>query len=51
VFLVARETLDKHAPRQPSAIFAAQQLLNPAAGVEALFRIEWLKFADIRPAR
>jgi hypothetical protein len=48
--LVSRETLDGMIRDQPSAIFAAQQLLNPAAGVEALFRIEWVKFTDIRPA-
>jgi hypothetical protein len=36
--------------RQVGAIFAAQQLLNPAAGVEAMFQEGWLKFTDIRPA-
>lgn len=36
--------------KQPTAILAAQMLLNPAAGVEAMFRKEWLKFTDIRPA-
>lgn len=36
----------------PSGILAAQMLQNPAAGNEALFRIEWLenKFLSIRPA-
>lgn len=33
-----------------SGILAAQMLQNPAAGNEALFRKEWLKFTDIRPA-
>lgn len=36
--------------KTPSAILACQQLLNPAAGNEALFKKEWLKFTDIRPA-
>lgn len=33
----------------PAAIVAAQQLQNPAAGNEAMFRSEWLRFADVRP--
>ena len=33
----------------PAPIVAAQQLQNPAAGNEAMFRKEWLKFADVRP--
>ena len=36
--------------KQPTAILAAQMLLNPAAGVEAMFQKEWLRFTDIRPA-
>lgn len=36
--------------KTPTAILACQQLLNPAAGNEALFKREWLKFIDIRPA-
>lgn len=48
--LVSRETLQQMIRDQPSAIFAAQQLLNPAAGVEALFQAKWLKYTDIRPA-
>jgi hypothetical protein len=36
--------------KQPTAILAAQQLLNPAAGVEAMFQQSWLRFTDIRPA-
>lgn len=34
---------------QISSILAAQMLQNPAAGNEALFRKEWLRFLDIRP--
>lgn len=34
---------------QISSTLAAQMLQNPAAGNEALFRKEWLRFADIRP--
>ena len=35
---------------QGSAILAAQMLQNPAAGQNALFRKEWLRFQDVRPA-
>jgi len=35
---------------QASAIIACQMLLNPAAGTEALFNKDWLRFTDIRPA-
>jgi phage terminase large subunit-like protein len=35
---------------QPTNVLAAQMLQNPAAGNEAMFKKEWLKFADIRPA-
>lgn len=35
---------------QGPAIIAAQQLQNPAAGNEAMFKEEWLKFAEVRPA-
>jgi len=35
---------------QPGKILAAQQLQNPAAGSEASFQKEWLRFADVRPA-
>lgn len=35
--------------RSTEAIIACQMLLNPAAGNEALFRKEWVKFLDIRP--
>ena len=47
---VSRETLQQMIRDQPSAIFAAQQLLNPSAGVEAMFQEKWLKFSDVRPA-
>lgn len=49
VFLTV-EQLAEIRRRQPSAIFAAQQLMNPAAGLEAMFRKEWVRFTDIRPA-
>lgn len=35
---------------QPSKILACQQLQNPAAGNEAMFKRAWLSFLDIRPA-
>lgn len=35
---------------QTSAVLAAQMLQNPAAGNEAMFKKEWLRFSDIRPA-
>lgn len=34
---------------QTLPVLAAQMLLNPAAGSEATFRREWLRFLDIRP--
>lgn len=49
VFLT-QQALDVIRRDQPSAIFAAQQLMNPAAGLEAMFRKEWPRFTDIRPA-
>lgn len=49
VFL-SQLALDTIRRDQPSAIFAAQQLMNPAAGLEAMFRKEWPRFTDIRPA-
>jgi phage terminase large subunit-like protein len=36
--------------KQGPATVACQQLMNPAAGNEAMFRKEWLSFADVRPA-
>lgn len=35
---------------QVSSTLAAQMLQNPAAGNQAMFKQEWLRFADIRPA-
>jgi phage terminase large subunit-like protein len=35
---------------QPTNVLAAQMLQNPAAGNEAMFKREWLKFLDIRPS-
>ena len=35
---------------QASAIIACQMLLNPAAGTEAMFQKEWVKFTEIRAA-
>jgi hypothetical protein len=34
----------------PSHILAAQMLQNPAAGNEAMFKKEWLRWTEIRPA-
>jgi hypothetical protein len=36
--------------KQSAANLACQQLMNPAAGNQAMFRKEWLEFIDIRPA-
>lgn len=36
--------------KQTTAVLAAQMLQNPAAGNNAIFSKEWLKFQDIRPA-
>src|SRR5207249_1844145 len=35
---------------KPTQIVAAQMLQNPAAGSQAMFKREWLRFTDIRPA-
>lgn len=35
--------------RMPLGIVAAQQLQNPSAGNQAMFKKEWLKFTDVRP--
>jgi hypothetical protein len=35
---------------QVSSILAAQMLQNPAAGTEAMFRLDWLNWTEIRPA-
>lgn len=49
VFLSEAAWADKK-KKQISSVLAAQQLQNPAAGNQATFRKEWLKFADVRPA-
>jgi hypothetical protein len=36
--------------RQSDATLACQQLMNPAAGKQAMFDKDWLKFLDVRPA-
>jgi hypothetical protein len=36
--------------KQGPATLACQQLMNPAAGQQAMFRREWLSFLDVRPA-
>lgn len=49
VFLPPAVWADKKI-KQVSSVLAAQMLQNPAAGNEAIFKKEWLRFADIRPA-
>lgn len=49
VFLTLEAWADKKL-KQGAATIACQQLMNPAAGNEAMFNREWLKFIDIRPA-
>ena len=49
VFLTDAAWADKKLKQGPATI-ACQQLMNPAAGNEAMFRKEWLSFIDIRPA-
>lgn len=49
VYLTPEQWADARA-KQPTPILAAQMLLNPAAGVEAMFQQSWLRFTDIRPA-
>jgi phage terminase large subunit-like protein len=49
VFLSAQAWADKKLAQGPATI-ACQQLMNPAAGNEAMFKKEWLSFLDIRPA-
>lgn len=41
---------DEKKRNQISSVLAAQMLQNPAAGNEALFKAEWLRFSEIRPA-
>ena len=40
---------DEQKRTQGLAVLAAQMLQNPAAGAQALFKKEWLRFADVRP--
>jgi phage terminase large subunit-like protein len=35
---------------QSPPVIACQQLMNPAAGSQAMFDKDWLRFADVRPA-
>jgi phage terminase large subunit-like protein len=49
VFLTPEAWAAKKLVQGPATI-ACQQLQNPAAGNEAMFRKEWLSFIDIRPA-
>lgn len=49
VFLSREAWADKKIKQGPS-IIACQMLLNPAAGNEAMFKRDWLVFADVRPA-
>lgn len=48
VFLTGEVLRDKRIKQGPST-FACQMLQNPAAGNEALFKPEYLRFADVRP--
>ena len=48
VFLTP-EVWEEKKRKQGPAIIACQMLQNPAAGNEALFKKEWLRFTDIRP--
>jgi hypothetical protein len=49
VFLSEAAWADKRR-MQTASTLACQQLMNPAAGAQAMFRKEWLRFADVRPA-
>ena len=49
VFLTPAAWADKRVQQTPGTL-AAQMLLNPAAGTEAMFDEAWLKFADVRPS-
>jgi phage terminase large subunit-like protein len=49
VFLTPQAWAAKKLVQGPATI-ACQQLQNPAAGNEAMFRKDWLSFIDIRPA-
>ena len=49
VFL-SKEVWEDKKRRQTSSVLAAQMLQNPAAGNNAIFQKEWLRFQEIRPA-
>ena len=49
VFL-SQEVWDEKVKTQGLAVLAAQMLQNPAAGAQAMFKKDWLRFADVRPA-
>lgn len=49
VFLSRAAWADLKTKQGPGTI-ACQQLMNPAAGNEAMFRKDWLSFLDVRPA-
>lgn len=49
VFLSEKSWAEKKR-KQTLSTLAAQMLQNPAAGAQALFNKDWLRFADIRPA-
>lgn len=49
VFLSPAAWADKKL-KQSEAVIACQMLQNPAAGTQAMFSKDWLKFIDIRPS-
>lgn len=49
VFLSEAAWADKKL-KQTASDLACQMLQNPAAGKQAMFRKEWLQFADVRPS-
>lgn len=49
VFLTPAAWADKKI-KQTASTLACQQLMNPAAGKQAMFRKDWLEFADVRPS-
>jgi phage terminase large subunit-like protein len=49
VFLT-REAWAKKKQTQSAPILAAQMLQNPAAGTQAMFNKDWLRFSDVRPS-
>lgn len=49
VFLTEAAWADKKL-KQGASTLACQMLQNPAAGKQAMFRKEWLEFADVRPS-